>query len=746
MTVLLGRELDDAQTAAIGMPLDASLALVGPAGTGKSIALVRRAERIAAETPARRVLLTAPSDDGVARLRSMAAGSTANLACESLGDVAFAILREARAGDGLPGSIDAIDEVRASRHFERAGAALFALDWTEFVSAEIDPEITGLRAPERFSAAAFRLIRKLRAALISPEEFRTSGLRGAAEFYGRTPNLASADLLMDTAPKYRDSLRVDAVELERQRSREIDLVKILSRLYGSYVDTLVANGCLTPVDAIYEATMLLRARPDVRQRVRQRFVAALVDDAQDLTTGGVELLAAIFGSDFAGITFAGDPQQSTRDFAGGGRGSAAFARAATTLSFETRYRSVAAIEGVARRVLEPGRPDPAAFVDDTHAVDTYRADSPRDEARYVAAGVQRLLGEGTPPERIAVIARDLGCAHAYVDALLARDVAVDVAGAASVYAYPAAIDALAALWAAVDPFRHDFLLRNLEAPWLRLSDASIAILCGDAVDPQPLLFELPEGEDPDEARSGRWDERRNVRLGRNVTRGDVDERLDDDARQRVLAFRAARARWETLARTLPLAPLARTILTESALATQPRSARGRFDENLIARVLDDVEAFAAREPLASLERFLEYAEDVAESEADLLSIRLRDASAVRVLDVEAAKGHDFDAVFLVDVKAGAWPRYYVPDAFLFTPKTGMIPKDNVGDARAARTAKFTYMLSRLKMREKYQAQERRAFACAATRARSRLFISAAGRPTRGVAAPELLVEIEKMRG
>ena len=73
----------------------------------------------------------------------------------------------------------------------------------------------------------------------------------------------------------------------------------------------------------------------------------------------------------------------------------------------------------------------------------------------------------------------------------------------------------------------------------------------------------------------------------------------------------------------------------------------------------------------------------------------------------------------------------------------MIPKENVGDARAARTAKFTYMSARLKMREKYNDQERRAFYCAAARARSRLFVSASGRPTRGVAAPELLAEIEK---
>jgi superfamily I DNA/RNA helicase len=77
------------------------------------------------------------------------------------------------------------------------------------------------------------------------------------------------------------------------------------------------------------------------------------------------------------------------------------------------------------------------------------------------------------------------------------------------------------------------------------------------------------------------------------------------------------------------------------------------------------------------------------------------------------------------------------------PSIGMIAKENVGDAASARTAKFTYALYRYRLREKYNAEERRAFYTAATRARKRLFLSAAGRATRGVSAPEILSEIER---
>jgi superfamily I DNA/RNA helicase len=704
--------------AALAHPLDGPLLILeGPAGTGKTTALLRRA-LFAAGSPERRVLLATPSVAGTERLRARIPASRTNVACASLGSIAFDVLREARRFEGKPDDLTEIDEARAAIVFEGVGAELFSLEWSEFALAEIDPEITGLRAPERFADAAFRLIRKLRASLLSPEDFKNAGLRGAAKFYGHPPNFADPGLLLETSKKYRDSLRASKQELERQHEREIDLVKVLARLYSAYADVITANGCLTAVDAVYEATLLLRRRPELRARARERFSYAAIDDAQDLTGADLGLLAMIFDDDLARITFAGDKEQATRGFAAGARGWDGV-EGAVTIPCTTRYR-------------------------ETPVTSLYRATDARDEARAIAGDVRSSIASGTAPGAIAIVTRNLGCAHAYIDALLAYDIPVDVAGAMSLYDFPVLRDALAALWSVVDPFRHDYLLRNLEAPWLRLSDASIAALCGDPADPQPLLFEIP-GEDPDEARAGRWDRKRDLRLARNVTRGDCDAELPGDARARLIAFREARSRWERAERTLGPGDLARTIFAESVLATLPASARGRFDAHLVGRLSAAIDAFEARDPLATLADFLEYAERVATAESDLLSLELRDRDAVRVLDVEAAKGEEFDVVFVPDLRAGAWPRYYVPDAFLFLPSAGMVPKDNVGDAGAARTAKFTYTLYRYKLREKYVAEERRAFSCASSRARRRLFLSASGSPTRGVAAPEILAELEKGR-
>jgi superfamily I DNA/RNA helicase len=738
MTVVAAH--DARQIAAIEAAGDACVAIVGPPGSGKTTALVGRTARFARAIPdgsGTRVLALAPSDAGVARLQRETLPDAALRT--SFGDLAFDIIEDERARAGGR-AVERSDDVRASQRFKRAGAELFALEWTAFAE-EVDPEITGMRAPERFSAAAFRLFRKLRASLISSAEFRTIGLRGAATFYARPPNFASADLIMDTGGKYRDSLRVSAVELERQHQREIDLVKILARLYASYEESLAASGSLTPTDAVYEAVMLLRENDDARARIRARYAAAFVDDAQDLTAGQLALLEAIFGKELGGVTLAGDADQSTRGFAAGARGREVFTHATVTFALGERHRCDPAIERAARRALDPAAPLPPEFAGtgNPDAVSLYRAESSRDEARFVAAEIEQLLRAGTPPERIAVVLRNFSCAQTYAGALLARNLPVDIAGAGSLYEFPIVLDALGALWSVVDPFRHDYLLRTLEAPWLRLSDASIATLCADATDPQPLLFEL----DDDVAETGerRWDRRRSLRLGRNVTRGDVDADLPAEARERLGAFRSTRLRWETASRTLGVAALARLVFDESVLATLRPDARGRFDATLVARLVDEIAAFEARDPFATLDDFLAFAESVANAESDLLAIAPRDRTAVRVLDVEAAKGEEFDAVFVVDVRAGAWPRYYVPDAFLFTPKAGMIPKENVGDADAARTAKFTYALFRYQFRRQYNAEERRAFYCAATRARKRLYISASGRATRGENTPEILEEL-----
>jgi len=115
------------------------------------------------------------------------------------------------------------------------------------------------------------------------------------------------------------------------------------------------------------------------------------------------------------------------------------------------------------------------------------------------------------------------------------------------------------------------------------------------------------------------------------------------------------------------------------------------------------------------------------------------------LSIDASTGLEFDHVIVPNIRAGAFPRYYVPDAFLYSPSQGMIAKENVGEARAARTAKFTYYMFRSKTRERYKREERRAFVYALRRAKRSELVTAHEKATRGVAAPEFLAELQAAR-
>jgi superfamily I DNA/RNA helicase len=740
---------------AIDAPADAPLlAITGRAASGKTETLARRYVALLGRDASLGIgatIVTAARSEAAAALADrIAAQLPPTRASErerdgryfgcGLDRLAFDMLAEHATLTNLAYDLEAIDAYDAEEIFERAIAPLFSADWNEFFGPDIDPEIPGLRAPDRFAAAALRLIRKLRAAHISPDAFFASALRGATAFYANPPNLSAPSLLFATKDEHRPALAVNASELERQRRRELDLAKIITKLYRSYLDELVAHGCLTSADAVAEATRLLDEHPALARTYRARFRIAVVDDAQDLPTGEFRLLSAIFGKTLAGVTIAGDPQAATETFAGA-RPERVFGAAALTLALQANYRVPAQVAAVVDVLLDPQH---AGSVPPGEAVRLHRAATPADEAAFVADSIAARIAAGTPPGRIAVLHRSLRTLAAYEDALVERDIPVALHGDAALFARHDTLDALGLLWSTVDPFAHAWLLRVLQLPLLGLSDAALAILCGEPASAQALLFDLPP-EEGDGSR--RWDRRRDLRLGTNVVRGDRDADFEPEIRARLIGFRTRRAAWQRLARTAGVAEAAAAIIADGGMYERrpnETGARTRRRCAVVAALLDTLERYAARNRGRDLAAALAYCDRIARSEnGPALSDRAADAVVVGAID--AVKARRFERVFVVDVRAGSFPPYYVPDAFLFSPTYGMIPKDSVGNAVTARTAKFTWYAHQAKLRENYSREDRRALAVGLARADVAVTVSASGRPTRGIAAPELLVELQSLR-
>jgi superfamily I DNA/RNA helicase len=687
--------LTPGQIEAAEAPFDAPLALSGAAGTGKTRALLARVARLHRRLTAgeRIVVSTAAAVEPLRRkLGDLAADP--RIVCAPLGAIAAAELARGgvaarHAGDG-----------EAALAFERAAAELVDEAWA--LDDESDPEVSGVRSPIRFRLQAFRLFRKLRMARIEPDAFEDACRRGLTQFYGKPPNFANPALIARTKEQYRDSLLVDGPELERQRDRERDLIKLLRALYDRYLIGVAGEGVLTDTEALIAGAAAAQG---------PGFAHAFVDDAQDLSGAELAWLRAIAGDR---LTFAGDAASATRGFAG--RNARALDLPAAKIELRTAFR--------------------------TPAIAGYRAPTQALEAKRLAEDVGNLIAAGTPASEIAVIARDLRGIDPYLQALLARGIAVELGGGIDLFEQPVVADLLGALWSIADPYRHDWLMRNFEAPWLNFSDATIAQLCADPPDAQPLLFELP-GEEIDASPSRRRsDPGRALRCARNALRGDADAALDEETRERLNAFRDARRRWLALERTLGVPDLIGVVAAETVLpAVAPGPALG-LAERLCDALIAHASEYAAAHPFASLHDYLRFAQALAELEDEPIVLGAQGSGGVAVLDVEASKGREFERVFVVNARAGAFPCWYVPDAFVFLPSLGIVAKENVGEgALAARTAKFTYAMHRNESRERFNAEERRAFRFALSRARLGATALASGAPTRGETAPEFLTEI-----
>ncbi|HLX26494.1 MAG TPA: 3'-5' exonuclease [Candidatus Cybelea sp.] len=667
--------LDAQQQSAVDAPLDGFVAIEGRAGTGKSTALAARIER--------------------ARTLEVSAQPLVAESARRLQSYAFELLATHGA------IVQRIDDVEAELLFASACESLFELQWPEFEAAQLDPEIPGLRSPERFLESAFRLIRKLRDACIDPEEFLSRSLSGATDFYAKPPNLAEPKLLAGTKQAYQDSLDVTAAELQRQYRREIDLAKVLAKLYGAYVDLVAERRLMTGRDAIISATKLLRDDPQAANALRAAHRFAFVDRAEDLSPCETAFLAAIFGDAFEGVTLCGDGE---------------FPAAGTRIQLRHEHRPKASIT-------------------------LHRAKTLEDEAAFVADRIREWLDAGAPADTLAVISRSVQHVEAFERALLERDVPAIAVGDVNVFADRRALDALALLFNAYDPFRHDWLLRTLSNRALALSDASLAILCNEPDNAQAALF-VADQEPAPTARASRWDPKRDLRLGWNVVRGDRDDALTPQAKERLQRFRALRLRWIEIAETASLETFARTVWSEGlAREGAPDSASARAQQVVLARLLARLTAFSDENPRATLGEILDYAER--RSDSDLESCEGGDVPPdfVRIVGVDAARGCEFERAVVIGAAPGTFPRWYAPDTFLFSLRLGMIPKENAGEGAAARTAKFTYYVHRIKAREQYNQRERRAFVNALRRVREAVVVTAHGRATRGITAPEFLEEL-----
>jgi DNA helicase-2/ATP-dependent DNA helicase PcrA len=514
------------------------------------------------------------------------------------------------------------------------------------LEAGLNPEFRVLTRPEQIIFLRERLWR------LPLQRFRPLG--DPTRHLGALLGLVSRAKDEDVSPgRYRAWAEAAAAAATDDAGRDAAARQLeLAAFYEAYQQLLDEAGVVDFGDQIHRALTLLRARPALLARLRERYRYVLVDEFQDTNHSQLELVRLLAGEGRPNITVVGDDDQAIYRWRGAAAANLlAFRRlhpgarevvltdnhrstqpvldaAARLISYNNPYR-LEAVAGIDKR-LRSQRPagPPVRHL----AFDTVSA-----EADGVAALVEERLAAGLRPRDVAILVRSNDDADPFLRALNMKGIAHRFTGGRGLYAREEVrllVSFLRAL-AHPDDSVSVFYLAASEA--YRVPGAELLRLNRYATRKNRPLLEVLRTLEGNEELAGVGGAAREAaaRLVSDLERAAAD----------VPRLRTGEVLYRFLQASGVLARLAR----EASAASEARVKN-------VARFFDVVKAYGDvaehdRVPafVAHLDLLREAGDDPAVAEA------IADEDAVHVMTVHKAKGLEFPVVFMVACVEGKFP-------------------------------------------------------------------------------------------
>ncbi|MHA0328221.1 ATP-dependent helicase [Sphingomonas melonis] len=438
----------------------------------------------------------------------------------------------------------------------------------------------------------------------------------------RFPARSLAGLIDDWKNRGLVPADIDAGESERYANGRG------GELYAQYQARLRSLNACDFGDLLLHMLTILKTHADVLRTYQERFKYIMVDEYQD--TNIVQYLwLRLLAQTRKNIACVGDDDQSIyswrgaqvenilkfeKDFPG-----------AKVIRLEQNYRSTPHILGAASGVIahNGGRLGKTLWteLDVGEKVRVLGVWDGPEEARRVSDEIEAAQRNGTPLDHIAILVRAQHQTREFEDRFISIGMPYRIVGGYRFYERAEIRDALAYLRIVNQPSDDLAFERIVNVPKRGLGDKAIA-----------KIHQLARAE--------------GVPLTIAAARIlDTDE-LTPQARRALGNFVGDIARWRDRARDLPHAELARQMLDESGYtamwqAEKSVEASGRL-ENLS-------ELVRAMEEYESLGAFLEHVSLVMDKDGAV------QAPEVTIMTIHAAKGLEFDTVFLVGWEEGLFP-------------------------------------------------------------------------------------------
>jgi DNA helicase-2/ATP-dependent DNA helicase PcrA len=246
--------------------------------------------------------------------------------------------------------------------------------------------------------------------------------------------------------------------------------KVTAKVYPIYQERLRAANAMDFDDLLVNAWHLLAENPDVLEFYRDRFRYILVDEYQDTNHAQYEIVNLLAGRD-RNLMVVGDDDQSIYSWRGADISNILeFERDypdATVIRLEQNYRSTETILAAANAVVanNRGRKPKTLWTANAggEAIIRYSATDERDEARFVAEEIERLLrDEHRSYAEVAVFYRTNAQSRILEDTFLRAGVPYRLVGGTRFFERAEIKDVMAWLRAAVNPADVQSLVRVLE--------------------------------------------------------------------------------------------------------------------------------------------------------------------------------------------------------------------------------------------------------------------------------------------
>ena len=399
-------------------------------------------------------------------------------------------------------------------------------------------------------------------------------------------------------------------------------------LYAAYQARLVALNACDFGDLLLHMLVILRRDRDVLAGYQRRFRYIMVDEYQD--TNSVQYLwLRLLAQERRNLCCVGDDDQSIYSWRGAQvENILRFEKdfpAAKVIKLEQNYRSTPHILAAASGVIanNAGRLGKTLWTEEAEGEKVKVLgiwDGP-EEARRVGEEIEAAQSRGRSLDDMAILVRAQHQTREFEDRFIAIGLPYRIVGGFRFYERAEIRDALAYLRIVSQPADDLAFERIVNVPKRGLGDKAVQ-----------KVHQLARAE--------------GIPLSTAAARIlDTDE-LTPQARRSLGNFVADMARWRQMAGDLPHPELARQILDESGYTGALQNERSTEASGRLENLSELVRAMEEYENLGA---FLEHVSLVMDNDA------AADEAKVTIMTIHAAKGLEYDTVFLVGWEEGLFP-------------------------------------------------------------------------------------------